>query len=107
MKRRITWEERYKDVPYARLLKPRERCHIPSVFMFKDIEELFSFLAASRDGECEVYFENEDLLIGTESTVAQNIQLMLYVSMASDNGKMVNDYLNYLMSSMNTGLRDE
>lgn len=89
-------KERFSEVPHYELIQENEIIHIPSVFMFKGGHiELFSFLAACREMNCTVVFDNEEITIGLKDEILQDFVLSIYAHIA-ESPKIANDYMRYL-----------
>ena len=100
----MTNEERYSQVPHYEIIKENGNVHIPSIFMFKNgCTELFSFLAACRDMNCTVFFDNEELQVNPEEDqTVQSVVLSLYAHIA-EQPKIANDYMRYLNNFVKMG----
>lgn len=92
----MTNKDRFSEVPHYELIRDNGEIHIPSVFMFKGGHiELFSFLAACREKNCIVVFDNEDMTIETVDDVLKDFLLSIYAHIA-ESPKIANDYMRYL-----------
>jgi len=92
----MTNKDRFSEVPHYELIRDNGEIHIPSVFMFKGGHiELFSFLAACREKNCIVVFDNEDMTIEPVDDVLKDFLLSIYAHIA-ESPKIANDYMRYL-----------
>ena len=88
--------EKYKDVPHFENIVEKGTLNIPSVFVFKGgCMELFPFLAACREFNCTVFFENENITVLPENDNFDNMVLSIYAAIAQ-NPKIAEDYIRYL-----------
>ena len=91
----MTKYERYKDVPHFDLIEENKPIVIPSIFMFKDNDELYPFLAASRAYNCKVFFENEKLIVSPTEDFRNTFELFCY-TVVMNCRKIGDDYIRYL-----------
>ncbi len=92
--------EKYKDVPFSQLIEPNKTIKLSSVFMFEDQTQLFAFLHACEELNCEVYFENEQLKVNGKTDTCINIRLIVYMTIKND-PRFVKHYLNYILTKEN------
>jgi hypothetical protein len=87
--------EMYKTVPHFDLIEENKPVVIPSIFMFNSNEELYPFLAACKEYNCKVFFENEKLIVSPNDGIETTIELFAYSTVVSCR-KIGNDYVRYL-----------
>lgn len=73
----------YKNVPHFDLIEENKPVVIPSIFMFNSNEELYPFLAACREYNCKVFFENEKLIVSPKDGIETTIKLFAYTTVMS------------------------
>ena len=84
------------ELPHGDIIVPNGEINIPSIFMFTEYEELYSFLHGCSKSNCKVHFENEDIdVIPNEQSTAQSVKMFCYTSIMA-NRKIGNDYVRYL-----------
>lgn len=92
---KMTKYERYKNFPHFDLIRENESIVIPSLFMFKDNDELYPFLAACEEFNCTVFFENEKLIIRPNEDWLNKFELFCY-TVVMNCRKIGDDYVRYL-----------
>lgn len=93
----MTKHDRYKDVAHFDLIEENKPIVIPSLFMFKDNNELYPFLAACEAYNCAVFFENEKLIIRPGDDWRNKFELFCYTVVMTCR-KIGDDYVRYLGS---------
>lgn len=91
----MTKYERYKDVPHFELIEENKPVVIPSIFMFTSNEELYPFLAACKDYNCMVFFENEKLIVSPTDDWQKTLEVFCY-TVIMNYRKIGDDYVRYL-----------
>ena len=79
----MTKYEKYKEVPHFDLIKEDDTISISSIFMFKDNQELYPFLAACEAYNCTVCFDNENLTVPPNADTVTRVKLIAYASVVS------------------------
>ena len=85
----------YKDFPHVDLIRENETITIPSIFMFNSNDEFYPFLAACKDFNCTVFFENEQLTIPPDGGFEKTIEIFAYTTVMNCR-KIGDDYVRYL-----------
>lgn len=91
----MTKYEMYKDFPHFDLIEENKEITIPSLFMFKNNDELCPFLAACDAYNCTVFFENENLTISPKEKWETKFELFCY-TVVMNCRKIGDDYCRYL-----------
>lgn len=91
----MTKYERYKDFPHFDLIEENKPIVIPSIFMFTSNDELYPFLAACKEYNCKVFFENEKLIVSPEDDINNTLEVFSYTVVM--NCREIGDaYVRYL-----------
>ena len=87
--------ERFKNVPHFDLIIKNGEIKIPSIFMFDNCEDLYSFLYACRKYNCIVCFENEDIKVEPDQDISNDIRVFAYTTVMSCR-EIGDAYIRYL-----------
>lgn len=98
MKKKMTLEEKYKDVPHFEIIKKDGYIEIPSIFMFQEGQsEYYPFLQACKEYNCTVRLVNEDITIKPDDEdMIRKVKEMLYFQMMQS-PEIVENYIRYLL----------